>query len=518
MKTRVATLLSLLLPACAATTPKPVAPEPPKTTVEVAEAPAPPAREQPPASGTMRDLAFPAVEHITFDNGFVVDFVRTTQLPTVSMELVIQSGSAADPEALPGLAGVVADMLKEGTLKKNAGAFAEAVEFLGASIGTSAGSETVRVSMHALNEHFDAAMGLLAEAALTPAFDPKELEKLKKRSLDELKLKMDKPQWLARRELQRQLYGSHPYARYDTTEAALKKLTRKDLASYHGGHFAPNNAFLVVVGDITREALETRVKALFGAWKKKDLKEVAYPAPPAQAKRRILVIDRPASVQSQILIGNLAIKRNDPGYVKLMVANQVLGGSAASRLFMDLREKRSLTYGAYSRVDESVDVGTFRASAAVRTPVTGEAVQGFFEHLDRIVKEAPSADEVGAAQRFLADSFPLHIETADRVAELLGDVRVYGLPEHYWDGFRSEIRKVDGAQALEAARAHIHPEACVVVVVGRAAEVVPMLAPLGEVEVLDTHGAPILQSGVKPSATPASSAPTTAPQPSASAL
>jgi len=510
MRTRVATLVTLLLPACAASTPAPAAPPPAQPVVAVVAEPAAPAPEPPPASGPMRDLSFPAVEHIQLDNGFVVDLVKTAQLPTVSVELVVQSGAADDPAALPGLAGVVADMLREGTAKKNAGVFAEAVEFLGASINTSAGSETVRVNMHALSEHFDAALGLLAEATLTPAFDARELEKLRKRSLDELKLKMDKPTWLARREFQRALYGSHPYARYDTTEAALKKLAKKDLVSFHQAHFAPNNAFMVVVGDVSREVVESRVKALFGGWKKREQKEAAYPAPQPLPKRRIVVIDRPASVQSQILIGNLAIKRNDPNFVPLMVANQVLGGSAASRLFMDLREKRSLTYGAYSRVDETVDVGTFRASAAVRTQVTGEAVSGFFEHLDRIVKEPPAAEEIAASQRFLADSFPLHIETADRVAELLADIRVYGLSEHYWDSFRSDIRGVDAGRALTAARAHIHPEACVVIVVGRAAEVVPMLAPLGEVEVLDTNGAPVV---VKP--TPAAAP---AAQPSASAL
>jgi zinc protease len=507
MRTRAATLVSLLLTACAAQTPVPVTPAAAPAPVVL---PAEPVREPPPASGAMRDLAFPAVEHLTLDNGLVIDLVQTKQLPTVSIELVVQSGAANDPAAIPGLAGVVADMLKEGTAKKNAAAFAEAVEFLGASINTSAGSDTLRMNLHSLSEHFDAALGLLAEAALSPTFDPRELEKLKKRSLDELKLKMDKPTWLARRELARALYGSHPYSRYDTTEAALKKLTRADLTAFHGAHFAPNNAFLVVVGDISREQLEARAKALFGGWKKKALPAEAFAEPAAQAKRRIIVVDRPASVQSQILIGNLALKRNDPSYIPLMVANQVLGGSAASRLFMDLREKRSLTYGAYSRIDETVELGSFRASAAVRTQVTGEAVAGFFEHLDRIVKDPAAAEEIAAAQRFLADSFPLQIETADRVAELLADVRVYGLAEHYWDTFRSEIRGVDAERALAAAKQSIHPESCVVVVVGRAAEIVPMLAPLGEVEVLDTNGAPVV---VKPT-------PTAAPEkhPSAAAL
>jgi zinc protease len=494
---------ALLLAACGASQQATTAPTTPETTGQVsADATAQPrTKQQPPPSEKARDLAFPSVHHITLDNGLTVDVVTQKQLPIVSMELVIQSGSASDPAGMPGVASAVADMLKEGTKKRSGAAFAEAVEFLGANLGTSAGQETLRVSISALSEHVDAALGLVAEAALTPAFDEGELTKLKKRTLDELKLKKDKPGWLARREFQRALYGSHPYGQFDTTEAVVKKLKRSDLTAYHGAHFAPNNAFLVVVGDVEPELLKAKVQQLFGAWKKKEVVEPTYPPPPEHSARQVIVVDRPASVQSQIIIGNLALKRNDPGFIPLMVANQVLGGSAASRLFMDLREKRSLTYGAYSRIDETVDRGAFRATAAVRTQVTGEAVSGFFEHLERITKEPPPGAELEAAHRFLADSFPLQIETADRIAELLADLRVYGLPEGYWDTFRSSIRKVTPDEALKAARANILPSNEVVVVVGRAADVVPMLEKIGPVRVVDVDG-----NALKPSTPEALSA------------
>jgi zinc protease len=476
--------------ACGASQPAREAPTTPETTTDVSvDVAAPPrVKQQPPPSEKARDLAFPAVHHITLDNGLVVDVVTQKQLPIVSMELVIQSGSASDPSGMPGVASAVADMLKEGTKKRSGAQFAEAVEFLGANLGTSAGQETLRVSISALSEHMDAALGLIAEAALAPAFDERELVKLKKRTLDELKLKRDKPGWLARREFQRALYGNHPYGQFDTTEEVVKKLKRTDLTAYHATHFAPNNAFLVVVGDVDPEPLKAKLQQLFGSWKKKEVAETSYPPPPEHKARQVIVVDRPASVQSQIIIGNLALKRNDPGFIPLMVANQVLGGSAASRLFMDLREKRSLTYGAYSRIDETVDKGAFRATAAVRTQVTGEAVNGFFEHLDRITKEPVPGAELEAAHRFLADSFPLQIETADRIAELLADLRVYGLPEGYWDTFRSSIRKVSADEALQAARANIQPSAEIVVVVGRAADVVPMLEKIGPVRVVDVDG------------------------------
>lgn len=483
--------ISLIAASCAST-PKPQvetkAAEAPSDATTVTVESTAPAKENPPKSGVARDIDFPEITRVTLENGLTLDVVRQTQLPIVSIELVVQSGSASDTAELPGTASLLADMLKEGTKQKTAAQFAEAVEFLGAKINTGAGQETLRVSASALNEHFDAALALISEAVLTPAFDLAELEKLKKRTLDDLKLKMDKPVWLARRELHKALYGKHPYARIDTDEKAVKKLKRADLLAYHKAHFTPNNTFIVVVGDVTPEQAKAAAEKLFGKWKQAPATEPTYPALPERSGREIVVVDRPASVQSQIVIGNLALKRNDPNFIPLMVANQVLGGSAASRLFMDLREKRSLTYGAYSRLDETVDVGSFRASAAVRTQVTDDAMQGFFEHLERIVKEPAPQAELEDAHRFLANSFPLQIETAARVADLVSDLRVYGLPADYWDSFRSNIRKVTPAEALKAAQTYIHPNQEVIVVVGKAADVVPMLEKYGPVSVVDVNG------------------------------
>jgi hypothetical protein len=170
---------------------------------------------------------------------------------------------------------------------------------------------------------------------------------------------------------------------------------------------------------------------------------------------------------------------------------------------MDLREKRSLTYGAYSRIDETIDLGSFRASAAVRTEVTEQALDGFFEHLGAIVAAPAPAEELAAAHRYLADSFPLAIETVDRIADLVADLRLYGLPDDYWDTFRSNIRKVTADDALSAARTFIHPEQAVVVVVGRAADVVPSLQKLGPVRVVDVNGEPLTDKPTAPAAAPA---------------
>ena len=200
------------------------------------------------------------------------------------------------------------------------------------------------------------------------------------------------------------------------------------------------------------------------------------------------MVDRPGAVQSVILLGNLAIARDDEDFVPLRVANQVLGGSAASRLFMDLRERRSLTYGAYSQVGERVGVAPFVAYASVRTEVTEEAVGAFFENLDRIVAEAPPEPELANAQRFLSDSFPLKIDTPGKIASLVADLRVFGLPDDYWDGYRTSIREVSAEEALAAAQEHIRPEQMLVLVVGNAASFAESLTQWGPVTVVDGEG------------------------------
>ncbi len=460
--------------------PEPAEPEP--TAEPVAE------REPPPESGPARDVQFPPIARATTDNQLDVDTVEWHQLPVVYLQLVVKSGGEADPEGMPGLAHLVGAMLKEGTRTRSSAELAEQVEYLGADIWVSDDEENVRIGMRALAEHLDEAMEILADVAMNPAFRPDELAKLKRRETDRLALQQNDPRFLASRELYARLYGEHPYAHVDTTPEVVERVRRNDLVRWHRTHFVPNNAFLVVVGDATPADVQRVAAERFGRWRPRDVPEVEYPDPPERAHREVVLVDRPESVQSVIAIGNLAIPRAHDSFEELEVANQVLGGSAASRLFMDLRERRSLTYGAYSGIGESVQVAPFRASASVRNDVTGQAMEAFFEHLERIRTEAAPESELRDAQRYLSDRFPLQIDTPGKIANMVADLRVYGLGDDYWDGFRSAIREVTAEQALEAAREHIRPGQGLVVVVGRAAEVAEPLRRWGPVTVVDVSG------------------------------
>jgi len=445
-------------------------------------------REPPPAPGEPKDVSLPPVEITQLDNGLQVNTIVANELPVVYATLVVSSGAESDPPKLPGLAGLVASMLKEGTTKRTSARLAEDVEFFGADLWASSDEENTYVGIRALAGQFDVAISILAEVASEPAFKADELAKLKKRELDRLALAEREPGYIARRTFYEKLYGDHPYAAVDTTQAAVRKVTRQDMVRWHRKYFVSKNAFLVVAGDISPEQVVAAAKKDFAKWKPGRRAIPSYGNMPAREARGIVVVDRPGSVQSVIYIGNLALPRANRVWIPLMVANQVLGGSAASRLFMDLREKRSLTYGAYSTVAERVQTGPFIAYASVRTDVTNEAIGAFFEHLDVIVKEQPSVDELANAKRYLSDSFPLRVDTPGKLADLVVELRTFELPDDYWDRYRKAIRATSGSEALYAAREYIKPGKALVVIVGQAADFAESLRQFGPVTVISPDG------------------------------
>ncbi len=499
---------SSLPPAAQSTTPAPgqTAAAAPGTPAAAAAA-----KEAPPPSGTARDIHFPPIARANTASGLEINSVSLRGVPVVNVKLVVRTGSAADPAELPGLAQFVAQMLKEGTAKKTSAKIAETVDFLGARLAVGSDEEQISINVQALSDQLPDVLNLVAELATQPVFNEAELKKLKKRELDRLSLSSQSPNFLARREFWRGLYGPHPYSHVDTTKDAIAKLTRTDLVRFHQKYFTTTNAYLVVVGDVTPESVLDQSNKAFKTWAAKPVPAVAYPPPPQRSAREVVLVDRPESVQSVIYVGNLALARRDPDYVPLLVANQVLGGSAASRMFMDLREKQSLTYGAYSDVDEGLVPVPFRAFAAVRNEVTAQAMKAFVHHLERISSELVPASELADAKRLLIDSFPLHIETPGEIAALVSELRTYGFPDNYWDGFRDEIQAVTAEQALAAAKKYIQPNKALIVVVGKAAAVKPFLDPYGPVKVLDVEGKVVVEDVRAQQEPPVTASPTAAP-------
>jgi zinc protease len=492
--TKRSVLLSLLLAACgggATTTTETTTP-----VEEVAEVTPPRVREPAPESGPSRDVHLPAIARSTLRNGLEVDTVHIEGLPVAYMRLIVRSGLAADPANLPGLSVLVAKMLKEGTRTRTSAQIAEEMEYLGADFDVSEDQHSVVITARGLADQLDTMLGLVGDMAMNPRFDAGELERLQRRELDRLTLQYGDPAQLARREFYRAAYGpTHPYGHVDASADAITRTTRADLVAWHRDHFAPNNAILIVAGDVDPAVVQAAAEHTFGRWRQHDVPAVTFPEIAPRTSRSIIVVHRPGSAQSMFNIGNVSIRRADADYIPMEVTNEILGGSPRSRLFMDLREQRSLTYGVYSGLDDLVEPGPYRVRGSVgpdpahpEVDRTGLAMEAFMEHLVRITTEPPAAGELEESERYLSDSFPLSIDTPARIAWMVGYLRVFGLPDDYWDGYRSQIRAVTADQVRDAARAHIATDTALVVVVGDADRIVEPLRSWGPVDVIDTDG------------------------------
>ncbi len=464
--------LALVLSACSSTrTNTPVtAPTQPVTAPDNAAAAATaPVRVAVPNPGPARDVHLPPVRATTLTNGLAVQLVEYHTLPVLHLRLVVGAGSATDPANLPGLASFTGDMLREGTTTRTSAQIAETIEFVGGSISVSTSADVTILSVSVLRDHAETALSLLADVVGHPTFPVVEINKLKRRENDRLQQSRNDPAWLTRRAFYQGVYGeNHPYGRIDTTADVLRRLTRVDLVNFHRARFVAGNMFLTAVGDVQPAAFDALLGRTLGTLRRGTAPAVTIPELEPRTARQIVLVDRPESPQSVIRIGNGSLRRADPDWVPFTVANQVLGGGVSSRLFMDLRELRSLSYGVYSRMGENVGTSNWFAGGQVRTAVTGDAMHALFRHIECVTTEAAPDPEVAMTRSYLTDSFALSIETPGNVADLVSSMRIFGLPADYYDTLRTRIAAVDPAAALATARRYVHPEQALVVVVGTA--------------------------------------------------
>jgi predicted Zn-dependent peptidase len=448
---------------------------------------------KPPAPLEAGEFCFPASVSFSLENGMGLTVVENRRLPVVGIQLGIMSGLTRAEYEKPGITSVAADMLCKGTAKRSAEQIAEEIDFLGTEIRASGTKDYSLLSASVLSDFVGEALELLEDIVIDPTFPEKELEKTVRLELASLANKRTQPVYQAKKVYSRVLYGEHPYGAYDTDETVLQSLSRDGLRSLHSGHFRPGLAHLVLSGDIGPEEARRLVEDKFGKWSVPTTANGFSTEITADTRRRVCIADNPNAVQSNIYIGNLAIPYSHPDRVPLLVTNQVLGGTYASRLFMKLREEKSFTYGAYSRVNAQVKGGTLLAFAAVRNEVTRDAIEEFLYEFRRIRDEVVDAKELQAAKDYLTGSFPLQLERSLDVANHIMIQRVHSLPESYWGTLRDRINEVTAEKVMETANKHIHPDKTMICVVGKAKELTSILSEYGEPELFDKTGKPIPQ-------------------------
>ena len=446
-------------------------------------------RKNPPAplSPVPFDISQPF--QTVLDNGLRVVIVENDRLPLVSFRLSFFSGDVNDPTGNCGLNSAVASMLNEGTENYSSLQLAEKTERLGAGLGASSSYDFTTVSASALSLYGSSMLELLAEVTLRPTFPEDELDLYRRNAIENLKFQRSQPGFLAGEQAARLIYGDHPYSSVSPTSENIENLTQEKLRDFHRKIFIPNNAILIVVGDVTRESLLAEINERFGDWQQGTVETQEFAEPPTRSVRSITIVDRPGSAQSNIVLANLGISRQDPDYFPLMVMNQVLGAGASSRVFMNLREEKGYTYGAYTRVDTKRLAGDFEATAEVRSAVTGDSLKEFFYELERIRTERASDEEISDAKNFLTGVFPIRAETQEGITNLIVNQQLYGLPKDYLQTYRSNIDAVTAEQIHAVANKHVRPDEIAIVIVGDAGDVLPQVKDYAaDVEIFDTEG------------------------------
>ncbi len=421
-------------------------------------------------------------------NGLKIFIVEDKRFPLINFRLAFQKGDINDPENGIGVTSAMASMLNEGTEKHTSKQLAEKVERLGASLSVSAGSDNTIVKANTLSIYKSEILRLIAELVLTPTFPENELELYKQNAIEGLKYQRSQPDFLADEQVSRLIYGSHPYGINSPTKDDIKRLTREQLVDQHNKLFIPNNAMLIVIGDVESESLVSEIEENLGNWEQGEIDTPEFSNFPSLDKRTLTIVDRPGSTQSNIVLANQAINRNHPDYFPAIVMNQILGAGASSRLFMNLREEKGYTYGAYSRIYSKRLGGSFEATSEVRTSVTDDSLKEFFYELNRIRDEKASDEELQDAKNYLTGVFPIRAETQTGLTNLIVSQLLYDLPENYLETYRDKINDVTLDQIQNVANKYVLPEKLAMVIVGDAEEVLTQAKSYsGDIEIFDTE-------------------------------
>jgi zinc protease len=443
-----------------------------------------------PKPGPNPKFALPAIEKSKLSNGLDVWLVRQAELPIVSMNLVIKSGSMADPKGKLGIAEYTADLLNKGTKNRNAVEIANQAQNIGSNVGAGSGWDSTNVSMTTLTKHLDKALELYADVIVNPTFPDAELNPIKQRAIVGLTQRKTNANAIANIAFNSVLYGKeHPYGQA-SSEASIKAITRDDLVKFYETYYRPNNSTLIVVGDTTMAGLKTKLESAFANWKSAEVPATKIPATTKVAQPGIYLIDRPGSAQSVVTIGQIGVSRDNPDFVALSVMNSILGGQFSSRVNLNLREEKGYTYGARTGFSFRKGAGPFSASADVQTAVTKESVQEFMKELNGIRGAIPVTEkELEYNKQSIIRRFPQGFETNGQISGQLSNLLIYGLSDTYFNEYIAKVNAVTVADVNRVANKYLDPANMAIVIVGDKKVIEGKLKDLGyAIRMLDTEG------------------------------
>lgn len=442
--------------------------------------------EPPPRPLAAREVKFPPYEVRTLANGMQVVAVLHHEQPAASIRLLVRAGGVYNPAGKNGMAALAASLLDQGTTTRTAEQIADTIDYIGGHLSTGSGSDLTYVTSVVMKDSFVQAMDLIADITRNPAFATEEIERQRQQALSGLRVSRTDPEYVANTLFDRLVYGFHPYGLPNNgTPESLVTITRDDLQAYHKRYFVPNNMILGIVGDVTSQEAFAAAERAFGKWPRAELALPRITEPPAPT-RRVVVVDMPDAVQTEVRVGHLGIARKHKDYLPLNLAFRILGGEGANRLHRVLRSERGLTYGASADIAALKQTGDFQAETDTRTESTAEVLKLVIGEYATLLRERVGERELADAQAYLAGAFPLTIETPDAIATQVLNNVFYELPPDEIGTFAQRVQSVTPEDVQRVAREYVSPDRLAIVLVGNAAAFVPQLKKAGfsDVEVV----------------------------------
>jgi zinc protease len=447
-----------------------------------------------PKGGADPKFALPKMEKSKLSNGLEVWLVRQSELPIVSMNLVIKTGGTADTKS--GLANVTATLLDDGTKTRSAVDISNQMQSIGAQLGTGSDWDSSGVNMLTLTRNLDKALDIFSDVVVNPSFPDNELETQRRRAMGAFLQRKNNPNAVANVAYNALLYGkNHPYGRQLTgDEESIKSITKADIQKFYETYYRPNNSTLIVVGDADAKMLMPKLETAFANWKAADVPATSVPSAPTFEKPGIYIVDRPGAAQSVVTIGHVGVDRSNPDYFSLLVMNSILGGQFVSRVNLNLREEKGYTYGARTGWSFRKGAGPFSASADVQTAVTKESVEEFMKELNGIRGTIPvTQKELEYNKQSIIRRYPSGFETIGQISNQLSNLLIYGLSDSYFNEYIQKVNAVTVADINRVANKYLNPAKMAIVIVGDKKVIEPKLKEIGgyAITYLDADGKPI---------------------------
>ncbi|MBI4904890.1 MAG: insulinase family protein [Acidobacteria bacterium] len=450
-----------------------------------------------PVSNEILKIRLPRPTETKLSNGLRLLVVESHRAPTISLTITLPSSSLRDPAGLPGLASATAAMIQLGTSKRSAKQLRDDLSDIGATLIVTAGGGgggrgrggfgptspdgSAVIALSSMTENFDAALELLTDVLLHPAFPEDEFRKWKTRELGQLEQLKTSPTSLGSEMMYKTLYPGDARSSTRVTEESIQKMTRDDLIAHYKSYYLPAGRLAGIAGDINAKQAVAKLEKALSGWKGGPVERLTLPLNPPIAEKKVILQSRPNSVQTYLIAANRSLERTNPDYIASMVVNQVLGSGPASRLFRILREEKGYTYGVYSAFTASRYSHHFTAAMQVRTEVTEAALADLLRELRDIAERPVPKDELDGAKRAIVASFAMSLENPSGVLSQWMIQREYGLPEDYFDTFPEKVMKVDAAELQRVAKKYVPYANTQIIAVGDGDKIREVLKKFGPV-------------------------------------